>query len=229
MMTEMRMAEPNPLFALSLFEDFMKICHGESRNFGQMKDRISDSEEFGLPDFWQDQSLFTAYNQILMIHICSLPQLEYYLDILEQYFTPGHWAQLEKVEEITLMIEGMLERVKASGEDQEDRQEIEQVRRAMQSIAGNLVPSSEYPHIEEKLEAEYWMKFCQTESLPQQMEEFLLFIEQLLESLYASPKLRMFWNDVKDNDIIRFRKPGKKELLYYMCAELRLHLLYSPL
>lgn len=382
-MTGMRMAEPNPLFALSLFEDFMKICHGESRDFGQMKDRISDSEEFGLPDFWQDQSLFTAYNQILMIHICSLPQLEYYLDILEQYFTPGHWAQLEKVEEITLMIEGMLERVKASGEDQEerhentvkrwyamldavhtpalwsgvlysllcayqtdskyeeakrlycsveklikaepgkymeiidmmariahdnrdkglegrllqwemqelilveksrltpvyidsallyleqltseDRQEIEQVRRAMQSIAGNLVPSSEYPHIEEKLEAEYWMKFCQTESLPQQMEEFLQFVEKLLESFreddavlksiltkmchvlgyisgkllrgaaptklpggeaYASPKLRMFWNDVKDDDIIRFWKPEKRELLYYMCAELadRYHL-----
>lgn len=374
----MRMAGVNSSCSLSLFEDFMEICHGESRDFEQIKGSAFASGEVRLPDFLQDNSLFTAYNQILGIHICCLSQLEYYLDILERYFTPGHWSELEAIDGMDIIIQGMLERVRADSEDQrerykdavkrwysmldavsmpvlwrgvlysllyahqmdsqyeeakrlycsveklieaepakyvevidvmariahdngdrelerrlfrwemqeltmvektrltpvyidsallyleqltgEDGQETEQVRTAMRYLAGNLSPRSEYPRIQEKMEAEYWMKLCQTESLSWQMEEFLLFVEQLLESYgrgkdvvlnsiltkmchvlgyisgkllrdeapeklpdggeYTGPKLRIFWNDIDDNDVIQYWKPEKRELLYYICAEL---------
>lgn len=37
---------------------------------------------------------------------------------------------------------------------------------------------------------------------------------------YASPKLRMFWNDVEDIEVISFWQPHKIEMMYYICAAL---------
>lgn len=37
---------------------------------------------------------------------------------------------------------------------------------------------------------------------------------------YASPKLRMFWNDVKDTEVISYWNPEKIEMMYYICAAL---------
>lgn len=37
---------------------------------------------------------------------------------------------------------------------------------------------------------------------------------------YASPKLRMFWNDVKDTEVISYWKSEKIEMMYYICASL---------
>ncbi|MGN1166099.1 MAG: hypothetical protein ACI4S2_06735 [Lachnospiraceae bacterium] len=37
---------------------------------------------------------------------------------------------------------------------------------------------------------------------------------------YASPKLRMFWNDVEDTEVISYWNPDKIEMMYYICAAL---------
>lgn len=37
---------------------------------------------------------------------------------------------------------------------------------------------------------------------------------------YASPKLRMFWNDVKDTEVILYWNSEKIEMMYYICAAL---------
>lgn len=37
---------------------------------------------------------------------------------------------------------------------------------------------------------------------------------------YASPNPRMFWNNVNENDVVQYWKPGKREMTYYICAEL---------
>lgn len=142
----------------------------------------------------------------------------------------------------------------------EDRQEIENVHRAMKLIASNEELQEEFPQLQKKLEAEYWMKIYLIDAIEAEMSGFLLFVEELLEEFkryeeiaiksiltkmchvlgylsgkflrnsvpekfpdgsdYASPKLRMFWNDVKDIEVVTFWKTEKIEMMYYICAAL---------
>lgn len=144
--------------------------------------------------------------------------------------------------------------------DAKDRQEIENVHQVMGYVACNIEPQTEYPLLQERLEAEYWMKIYLIGAIETEMLGFLLFVEQLLEEFkrhesiaiksiltkmchvlgyisgkllrnsasekfpdgsdYASPKLRMFWNDVEDTEVISYWNPEKIEMMYYICAAL---------